>query len=129
MPLSVWPGARFVPGGHASFFGLLNSFVHIVMYAYYLLAALGPQYQKYIWWKQHMTTLQMIQFIGIMAHGFQVRRNLLLLRGCRMTKGSSCISARLLRRLRLPVAVLLLHRRARSSLLHSLLRVLYRGVL
>jgi len=31
------------------------------MYLYYFMAAMGPQYQKYIWWKQHMTTLQMIQ--------------------------------------------------------------------
>ena len=70
MPLSVWPGARFVPGGHASFFGLLNTFVHIVMYFYYMMSAMGPQYQKYLWWKQHLTTLQMIQFVGIMTHGF-----------------------------------------------------------
>ena len=72
MPMSVWPGARFVPGGHASFFGLLNTFVHIFMYFYYFVAALGPKYQRYIWWKQHMTTLQMVQFIGIMVHGFQL---------------------------------------------------------
>ena len=72
MPMSVWPGARMVPGGHASFFGLLNTFVHIFMYFYYWVAALGPQYQKYIWWKQHMTTLQMVQFVGIMVHGFQL---------------------------------------------------------
>merc|ERR1712193_304526 len=39
MPMSVWPGARFLPGGHSSFFGLLNSFVHIVMYFYYMMAA------------------------------------------------------------------------------------------
>jgi elongation of very long chain fatty acids protein 7 len=49
-----------------------NSFVHILMYAYYLVAALGPKYQKYIWWKQHMTTIQMVQFIAIMVHGFQL---------------------------------------------------------
>lgn len=72
MPFSVWPGARFVPGGHASFFGLLNTFVHIFMYFYYFVAALGPKYQKFIWWKKHMTNLQMIQFIGIMVHGFQL---------------------------------------------------------
>lgn len=72
MPLSVWPGARFFPGGHATFFGLCNTFVHIFMYIYYFMAALGPQYQKYIWWKQHMTTLQMIQFVAIMVHGFQL---------------------------------------------------------
>ena len=45
MPMSVWPGARFVPGGHASFFGLLNTFVHMFMYTYYLVAALGPEYK------------------------------------------------------------------------------------
>jgi hypothetical protein len=72
MPISVWPGMKFIPGGHASFFGLLNSFVHILMYAYYMLSAMGPKYHKYVWWKQHMTTLQMLQFLGIMAHGFQL---------------------------------------------------------
>nr|WDS84442.1 elongation of very long chain fatty acids protein 1 [Apocyclops royi] len=72
MPLSVWPGMRFMPGGHASFFGFLNVFVHMFMYAYYMLAAMGPKYQKFIWWKQHMTTLQMVQFVGIMVHGFQL---------------------------------------------------------
>ena len=60
------------PGGHASFFGLLNVFVHFFMYGYYMLAALGPKYQKYLWWKQHMTNLQMLQFVGIMVHGFQL---------------------------------------------------------
>jgi len=72
MPMSVWPGARYFPGGHASFFGLLNVFVHFFMYGYYMLAALGPKYQKYLWWKQHMTNLQMLQFVGIMVHGFQL---------------------------------------------------------
>jgi len=71
MPLSVWPGVRWVPGGSATFFGLLNVFVHMFMYFYYMIAAMGPKYSKYIWWKQHMTTLQMVQFIGIMTHGFQ----------------------------------------------------------
>lgn len=71
MPLSVWPGVRWVPGGSASFFGLLNVFVHMFMYFYYMIAAMGPKYSRYIWWKQHMTTLQMVQFVGIMTHGFQ----------------------------------------------------------
>ena len=72
MPLSVWPGLRFMPGGHSSFFCFLNTFVHIFMYLYYFLAALGPKYKRYIWWKQHMTNLQMIQFIGMMIHAFQL---------------------------------------------------------
>ena len=72
LPMSVWPGARWVPGGHATFFGLCNTFVHFFMYFYYMMAALGPEYQKYIWWKRHMTNLQMIQFVAIFVHGIQL---------------------------------------------------------
>ena len=72
MPMSVWFGVKFTPGGHSTFFGLLNTFVHIVMYAYYLLAALGPWIQPYLWWKKYLTSLQMIQFIMVMIHAFQL---------------------------------------------------------
>lgn len=72
MPLSTWPGLRWVPGGHATFFGLLNSFVHVFMYLYYLGAALGPRYSAWVWWKRHMTNLQMIQFVGIVVHSLQL---------------------------------------------------------
>ncbi|XP_068716986.1 very long chain fatty acid elongase 7-like, partial [Montipora capricornis] len=41
----------------------LNSFVHAVMYAYYGLSAIGPQMQPYLWWKAHITKLQLIQFV------------------------------------------------------------------
>lgn len=47
-------------GGHSTFFAMLNSFVHIVMYFYYMVAAMGPQYQKFIWWKKYLTTFQMV---------------------------------------------------------------------
>lgn len=59
-------------GGHSTFFGLLNTFVHIVMYTYYLFAAMGPQFQRYLWWKKYLTGLQMVQFIAIMVHAFQL---------------------------------------------------------
>ena len=39
---------------------MVNSFIHLVMYTYYFLAALGPQYQKYLWWKRYMTKLQIV---------------------------------------------------------------------
>ena len=42
------------------------------MYAYYMLSAMGPKYQKYLWWKQLMTTLQMVQFVAIMIHALQL---------------------------------------------------------
>lgn len=57
---AVWFGVKFTPGGHSTFFGLLNTFVHIIMYTYYLLTAMGPQYQKYLWWKKYLTALQMV---------------------------------------------------------------------
>ncbi|XP_012261106.2 elongation of very long chain fatty acids protein AAEL008004-like isoform X2 [Athalia rosae] len=72
MPMSVWFGVKFTPGGHSTFFGLLNTFVHIIMYSYYLLAALGPKMQPYLWWKRYLTTLQMIQFVAVMVHAFQL---------------------------------------------------------
>lgn len=72
MPMSVWFGVKFTPGGHSTFFGLLNTFVHIVMYTYYLFTALGPQFQKYLWWKKYLTALQMVQFVLIMVHAFQL---------------------------------------------------------
>ena len=52
------PFTRFTPGGHESFGALFNSFVHVVMYAYYFLAAFGPRFQPYLWWKKHLTKLQ-----------------------------------------------------------------------
>ncbi|XP_045493641.1 elongation of very long chain fatty acids protein AAEL008004 isoform X2 [Colias croceus] len=72
MPMSVWFGVKFTPGGHSTFFGLLNTFVHIIMYTYYMMAAMGPHMKKYLWWKKYLTTLQMVQFIGIMVHAFQL---------------------------------------------------------
>ncbi|EEB19473.1 elongation of very long chain fatty acids protein, putative [Pediculus humanus corporis] len=72
MPMSVWFGVKFTPGGHSTFFGLLNTFVHIIMYSYYMFSAMGPQYQKYLWWKKYLTALQMIQFVLVMIHAFQL---------------------------------------------------------
>ena len=61
MPMSVWWGMKYAPGGHSSFFGFINSFVHIPMYLYYGLSAIGPQMSKYLFWKKYMTSLQMVR--------------------------------------------------------------------
>jgi hypothetical protein len=37
-----------------------------------MLAAFGPQMQKYLWWKKYLTTLQMIQFVAIFVHSLQL---------------------------------------------------------
>lgn len=41
---------------------MINSFVHIIMYLYYALAAMGPSVAKYLWWKRYLTIIQLIQF-------------------------------------------------------------------
>lgn len=50
-------------------FGLMNSFIHTLMYAYYGLAAFGPHMQKYLWWKRYITQIQIIQFILLFVYG------------------------------------------------------------
>ncbi|XP_026729945.1 elongation of very long chain fatty acids protein AAEL008004-like [Trichoplusia ni] len=68
MPIASYIGLKYFPNGHSSLLGIINSFVHVIMYTYYLIAGLGPKYQKYIWWKQHVTTLQLVQFAIIFVH-------------------------------------------------------------
>ncbi|CAF0714199.1 unnamed protein product [Adineta steineri] len=72
MPISWWFGIRFVAGGFGTFHSCINSFIHFLMYLYYGLAALGPSYQKYLFWKKSMTWMQMIQFILVMIHASQL---------------------------------------------------------
>nr|XP_045608589.1 elongation of very long chain fatty acids protein-like [Procambarus clarkii] len=72
MPVNMWYGLRYQPGGHSSFMGFLNAFVHVVMYSYYLLAAMGPRVRPFLWWKKYLTALQMVQFIFVMVHSLQL---------------------------------------------------------
>jgi hypothetical protein len=46
----------------------LNSMVHAIMYSYYFLSTLGPEVQKYLWWKKHLTKVQIFQFFLMLAH-------------------------------------------------------------
>uniref|UniRef100_A0A8C5CB07 Elongation of very long chain fatty acids protein n=1 Tax=Gadus morhua TaxID=8049 RepID=A0A8C5CB07_GADMO len=55
-----WIGMKWVPGGQAFFGAGINSSIHVLMYGYYGLAALGPQIQKYLWWKKYLTIIQMV---------------------------------------------------------------------
>lgn len=61
-------GTLYLPGGQAFFSVLLNSLVHIIMYCYYMLSALGPALQPYLWWKKYLTQLQLIQFLVVSGH-------------------------------------------------------------
>ncbi|CAB3377391.1 Hypothetical predicted protein [Cloeon dipterum] len=67
-------GSKYLAGGHGTFLGLINTFVHIIMYSYYLLTALGPNVQKYLWWKKHITRMQMFQFCLVFLHSLLILR-------------------------------------------------------
>lgn len=45
MPLLMWVQARFFPGGQNVATAITNGAVHVFMYAYYFIAALGPKYR------------------------------------------------------------------------------------
>lgn len=87
MPMISWGTTKYYPGGHGTFIGMINSFVHIIMYAYYLLSALGPNVQKYLWWKKYITNMQMIQFCMAFIHQTQ-----LLYTDCGYPRWSVCFT-------------------------------------
>ncbi|CAG4936695.1 unnamed protein product [Colias eurytheme] len=66
--LSTWAILKYEPNVNAVvFLGTINSYVHIVMYAYYGLSAY-PELAKYLWWKKYITKMQLVQFVLILAH-------------------------------------------------------------
>ena len=69
MPIFGWHLMYWAPNGHESFGGIFNALVHSIMYTYYFLAAMGPQFQKYLWWKRYLTQLQLLQFIAVFVKG------------------------------------------------------------
>ena len=67
-----WLTCKYIGGGMATFPVLINSFVHILMYTYYLLASFGPGIQRRLRpWKPKLTILQMVQFFVLIAHSMQ----------------------------------------------------------
>ncbi|KAF7246036.1 hypothetical protein EG68_10321 [Paragonimus skrjabini miyazakii] len=82
MPVSWWFGVKYVPGGISTFHAMLNCFIHLLMYTYYGLAAAGPKFRRYIWWKKYLTTAQIIQFVVTILHSVYT----LSLRDCNYPK-------------------------------------------
>lgn len=72
MVWATWHATKFLPGGQGTSIILLNSFVHILLYGYYYLAAFGPKVQKYLWWKKYLTRIQLIQFCMVLLHHLQL---------------------------------------------------------
>lgn len=72
MVLGTWIGVKYFAGGHVTFIGLLNSIVHAVMYSYYLIMSIYPEYKRNAWWKKYITQMQMVQFLFIAVHSAQL---------------------------------------------------------
>ncbi|GFS17137.1 elongation of very long chain fatty acids protein [Elysia marginata] len=65
MMVICWYVAKYIPGGEKFFNGGFNSLVHVFMYSYYALAAMGPGMQKHLWWKRYLTEFQLLQFVCV----------------------------------------------------------------
>lgn len=48
--------------------GIVNGFVHVVMYFYYFLCGIKPELKQSIWWKKHVTQMQLAQFTYLIIH-------------------------------------------------------------
>ncbi|EEB15718.1 elongation of very long chain fatty acids protein, putative [Pediculus humanus corporis] len=56
-------GSTFYPDGHGFIIIPLNSLVHCFMYFYYFLSNYSSKYKNNVWWKKHITQLQIAQFV------------------------------------------------------------------
>ena len=68
VPLIAYMGLKLHPGGNAGYLPMTNVFIHAIMYSYYAMACMGPEMAQYIWWKKHLTQLQLVQFATVFSH-------------------------------------------------------------
>ncbi|KAL3222467.1 hypothetical protein MRX96_004928 [Rhipicephalus microplus] len=66
--LSGWVWLNFGNEGQGMLGLIINQAVHVIMYIYYFLAALGPSVRQYLWWKKYLTSLQIVQFLIVIVH-------------------------------------------------------------
>ncbi|XP_076240636.1 very long chain fatty acid elongase 7 [Calliopsis andreniformis] len=64
MTIGTWAATKFLAGGHLTFLGTINCFVHIIMYSYYFATSMGISRP---WWKKYITQLQLTQFFIILV--------------------------------------------------------------
>lgn len=67
--MGAWGAVKYLPGGHVTFLGLLNTFVHVIMYTHYLLTSMKINTGS---WKKYITQLQLVQFFLITLHYLQL---------------------------------------------------------
>ncbi|XP_055695698.1 elongation of very long chain fatty acids protein AAEL008004-like isoform X2 [Lutzomyia longipalpis] len=68
MVLGTFIFAKFMAGSHSTLLGVLNAYIHIIMYTYYFLTAFNSNLKNSIWWKKYITQMQMVQFLILIIH-------------------------------------------------------------
>ncbi|CAL1268316.1 unnamed protein product [Larinioides sclopetarius] len=70
--IAIWGITRLhmTPGFYIAIGFAINTIIHIIMYTYYGLAAIGPNMRKYLWWKKYLTLIQITQIFFIAMYLF-----------------------------------------------------------
>lgn len=80
MMVGSWAFLKFTPSESVVFMGLLNSLVHVFMYAYYGLTALGPAVAKHLNpYKKYITRLQLVSLLEMLVLFLSVSHDLVIL--------------------------------------------------
>ncbi|KAG8310385.1 hypothetical protein J6590_108846 [Homalodisca vitripennis] len=85
MVFFTWFTFSYIKPHHGVIPAGINVFVHTVMYTYYFLATF-PQLKPYLWWKKHLTKMQLGQFVIILLY-----ISLLYYNGCPISRVFSYI--------------------------------------
>jgi elongation of very long chain fatty acids protein 4 len=67
-----WIGVKYVAGGSSFLGAMFNCFVHVLMYSYYFISALGQEFKKWLWWKRYLTIIQ-VNYIFIVQSPSNLR--------------------------------------------------------
>jgi len=59
-------------GGQFFTMALFNTFVHSVMYFYYMISAIYTGLKRNSWWKKYITKIQIIQFVSVASHSIYI---------------------------------------------------------
>ncbi|XP_034242494.1 elongation of very long chain fatty acids protein AAEL008004-like [Thrips palmi] len=59
---------KFSLNGHFVLLGIVNSFVHVCMYSYYLATAMWPETKPSLTVKKTLTIIQLVQFYVLLIH-------------------------------------------------------------
>ncbi|KAH7953660.1 hypothetical protein HPB49_010889 [Dermacentor silvarum] len=62
---NMWICVTYGAQAQTIFVTCMNTLVHLVMYSYYFLAALGPRAQPFLWWKRYLTQVRRHFYINV----------------------------------------------------------------